>query len=89
MKVSYLGYDIDVTREKCMAGYPLVYYSIFRQSDGYECTSGYSDSADTVRTWIRLMKERVDNELLEKDPWEEHARDIPGLSAWVEVAGAD
>lgn len=72
MKVSYRGHEIDVHRAKCMAGYSLLYYSIFRESDGYECTSGYEDSAETVRDKVKQFKERVDNELAEADPWEEH-----------------
>jgi hypothetical protein len=71
MKASYRGYDIDVHRERSMGGDVLLYYSIFRQSDGYEATSGFSTGNDTVRDFIGMMKERVDNELAEDDPWEE------------------
>jgi|SRR5271157_4238996 len=60
MIVKYRGFDIDVKREECMAGYKLTYFSVFRESDGWELTSGYSDSGDTVRDWIKWMRERVD-----------------------------
>lgn len=63
MKISYKGCDIDVTREKCLAGYPLLYYSIFRKFDGYEITSGFQDSSDKVRDMIKYMKDRVDGEI--------------------------
>ena len=69
MKISYRGHEINVYREKCMAGYKLLYYSIFRESDGFECTSGYSDCDDTVRDMIKMFKQRVDEELKEKKPW--------------------
>jgi hypothetical protein len=59
MKVSYRGY-------------PLLYFSIFRKSDGYEATSGYEDSAETIPDKIAQLRERVDNELAEDDPWMEH-----------------
>jgi len=71
MKASYRGYDIDVHRERSMGGDVLLYYSIFRQSDGYEATSGFSTGSDTVREFIGYMKERVDAELAEADPWDE------------------
>lgn len=71
MKASYRGYDIDVHRERSMGGDILVYYSIFRRSDGYEATSGFSTGDDTIKDFIGMMKERVDNELAEADPWEE------------------
>lgn len=82
MTVVYRGFDIDVTKEKCMAGYKLTYYSIFRKSDGYELTSGYSDDNDTVRTWIKIMKGRVDGffdnpaEEMWEDPDDEHYYDL-------------
>ena len=60
MRVLYRTFDIDVHRDRCMAGYDLLYYSVFR-SDGYELESGYSDSSDTPRTYINLFKERVDS----------------------------
>lgn len=56
-----------------MAGDRLLFWSIFRASDGYECASGHEDSAETVRAMVCLLRERVDAELGEADPWEEAA----------------
>jgi hypothetical protein len=64
MKVEYKGFDIDVAKEECLAGYKLTYFSVFRKSDGWELTSGYSDDNDTVRTWIGMLKTRVDGFIL-------------------------
>ena len=69
MKVSHRGYEIEAHRARCMAGYPLLYWSIFRQSDGFEAASGYEDSAEKVRDMVKLLRKRVDNELAEDDPW--------------------
>jgi hypothetical protein len=69
----YRGHRINVTREKCLAGYALLYFSIFRESDQYECMSGYEDSAETVRDKVKQLRERIDNELAEDDPWMEEA----------------
>jgi hypothetical protein len=71
MKLIYKGHEITVTRERSMAGYSMLYYSVFRESDGYECDSGFSDSDDTVKDFVDMMKERVDAELAEDDPWGE------------------
>lgn len=73
MKVVYRGHEIDVKREKCLGGWSRLYYSIFRESDGYECISGGTDDTSTVRTYIGYMKERIDAELAESDPWGELA----------------
>jgi len=69
MRVSYRGFEIDVRREKCMAGYKLVYFSVMRKSDSFELICNYSDSADTVRDWVKWMRARVDGFI--EDPREE------------------
>jgi hypothetical protein len=69
VKVIYRGHEIDVRREKCLGGWTQLYVSIFRLSDMYECTSFFEDSAETVRDMVKYMKERVDAELADDDPW--------------------
>lgn len=76
MKVIYRGHEIDVRRERCMGGWPLLYFSIFRQSDLFECLSNFEDSAETVREKIKQLKARVDEELETDDPWDEKANDL-------------
>lgn len=76
MKFVYRGFGIEAKREKCMGGWPLLYFSIFRQSDGYECLTSFEDSAETVVDKIKQLKERVDAELEEADPWGERADDM-------------
>ena len=73
MKVEYKGHEIDVWRERCLGGWPLLYYSIFRMSDGYECTSGFTEDTSPVRTYVGYMKKRIDAEIAEADPWGEKA----------------
>lgn len=69
----YRGYEIIVKREKCLGGWPLLYYTIVRNSDGWLAVDAFQDSAETVRDMVKYMKERVDNELAEADPWGEKA----------------
>jgi len=69
MKTTYRGHEIDVHRDMCLGGWQMLYYSIFRLSDGFECVSGFEDSAETVRDKIKQFKERIDRELAEDDPW--------------------
>ena len=71
MTTIHKGHEITVTREKSMAGYSMLYYSVFRVSDGHECTSGFSDSSETIKKFTGMMKERIDAELAEDDPWGE------------------
>lgn len=76
MKTIHRGYEIEAEREQCMGGWGLIYYSIFRVSDGYECASGFTEDETPVKEYIDIMKERVDAELKEPNPWgEEAARD--------------
>lgn len=70
MKTIYRGHEIDVRREKSMAGYSMLFYSIFRESDGYEVTSGFSDSDDSVSDMIGYMKERLDAEIADGETFD-------------------
>jgi hypothetical protein len=72
VKTVYKGYEIDVHRDKCLGGWSQLYYSIFRISDGFECLSSFEDSAETIRSMIKNLKERIDNEENEADPWGEN-----------------
>ena len=64
MKTLYKGFEIDAHREESMVGDRLLYYSIFRESDGWEMTSGFTYGSDRVQTFIKYLKERVDNYIL-------------------------
>lgn len=62
MKTTYKSCEIEVTREKCLGGWEQVNFSVFDTLDnGYEVASGYSDSEDTVRSFIKDMKHLVDD----------------------------
>lgn len=61
MKSIYRGFEIEVKREKCLAGYPLVYYLVFRLSDGWDMVDGFMDTEDTVRTVLKDMKSIIDD----------------------------
>jgi len=52
-----------------MGGWSQLFYSIFRISDGYECTSGFTTDESPVHVYMKYMKERVDAELAEETPW--------------------
>lgn len=59
MKTTYKGCEIEVTRDKCLGDWDMLFFDVF---DGdYEVASGYSESSDTVREFIKGLKEIVDN----------------------------
>lgn len=75
MKVEYKGFDIEASREKSMVGDTLLFYSVFRQSDGYEVAYGYSYGNDRIPTFIKHLKGVVDDFI--KDPEPYYAEDAP------------
>ena len=77
MKVVYKGHEIEVTSARTLAGYDGLSYSIFRVSDGYECTSGFTEDTSKVRTYVGYRKKRIDAELADDDPWGEKATEYP------------
>jgi len=60
MKTSYKGYEIRVVRERCLAGYSLIYYDVFRDVDGLHVIGDFTESEDTIRTITKDLKQRVD-----------------------------
>lgn len=73
MKVEYRGFEIDVTKSLCMGGWQQTYLSVFRTSDGYELICDHTEATDSVRSWIKWMKNRVDQFIA--DPKEEVLED--------------
>ena len=65
MKEIYKGYEIEVTREKCLGGWDQLFMSIYRISDGYCVEDTFSDGDDTEKEMMGYMKERLDTELEE------------------------
>ena len=59
MKTIYKGCEIEVTRDRCLGGWDMLFFSVF--DDGLEVTSGFSESSETVREFIKGLKEVVDN----------------------------
>jgi hypothetical protein len=68
MKGKYKGCEINVTKEKCLGGWNMIYYSIY--DDEFEVTSGFSDSEDKVRDFYNDMKEIVDDYRLHPEEYE-------------------
>lgn len=67
----YRGHKITLTRESCMGGWEQLYYSIFREADGYECTVNFTTDESPLPVFMGHMRDRVDAELAEADPWGE------------------
>jgi hypothetical protein len=67
MKVIYRDCEIEVTKEKCTAGYDMIFYSIFNE-DGLELASSFSDSDETIYDFMEDLKFIVDD--YRDNPWE-------------------
>lgn len=72
VKASYRGYTIDVRRERCMAGYHMLYTTIVRDADAFIAEELVEDSDELVQDQVRYMKGRIDAELECEDPWNEN-----------------
>ena len=59
MKTVYKGCEIEVTKEKCLGGWDMLFYNVF--DDGLEVTSGFSESSDTVKDFMKILKNIVDD----------------------------
>lgn len=73
MKTNYRGFEIDVHKDRCQAGYVLAYYSVFT-AGGFEVTSGFSEDETRVQTQVKWWKKYVDDLLLNpRDYVDDHA----------------
>lgn len=79
MIVKYKGFEIDVRREKCMAGYDLIYRYVYRISDGWEFWADFSDDAETVREHIKIMKFQIDCYLKNPEQYEREQEEYYAL----------
>jgi hypothetical protein len=61
MKGKYRGCDIEVYRDKSMADYELIFYSVF--DGGYEIKSGFYESEDKLKDFYEGLKANVDEYL--------------------------
>lgn len=59
MKIFYKGCEIEATRDKCLGGWDMIFFSVF--DDGFEVTSGFSESSETIIECIKGLKEIVDD----------------------------
>lgn len=71
MLVEYKGFDLEVTREKCLGGWNMLYYSIFRKSDLWELASGFWDTKDSIKEGIKSCKSIVEDYLKNPEDYEE------------------
>jgi hypothetical protein len=60
MKIKYRGFELEAKRENSMAGYDMVYVSVFRISDGWEFIADVYDGSISVREAMRELKDAVD-----------------------------
>jgi hypothetical protein len=78
MKASYRGYEIRAKRERCLAGYKLLYFTVERESDGLIVVDSFTEGSDTPAEMVGYLKGRIDAELAGADPWGERA-DMEGV----------
>lgn len=75
MKASYRGYEIDAHRGESIGGDDYLYFTVMRESDGRFVVDDFTTGVDTEEDYIGYMKERIDSELADPDPWGEKAEE--------------
>lgn len=63
MKLIYKGFEIEVEREKCLAGYSMLYFTVMELDTLWFLVDSFEDSSETIREKIKQMKEIVDDYL--------------------------
>lgn len=60
MKTKYKDFTLEVKREKCLAGYDLIYYTAIRDVDGWFMIDSFTEGEDPLETIIEDLKFSVD-----------------------------
>lgn len=71
MKVTYKGFEIEVKRDKCLAGYSMLYYTVFQIKNGLCLADSFEDSDETVREKIKQLKSLVDDYIENPDDYDQ------------------
>ena len=74
MRVEYKGFEINVTKEKCLGGWEMLYFNVYRISDGLCVEDSFTEGEETVRGMVGYMKDRVD-EFIETKGVSEYLKD--------------
>jgi hypothetical protein len=75
LTAQHRGYEIRVSREQCLGGWMMTYFTVTRLSDGWIALDSFSSGEDTLKEMVASMKRRIDNEHRDDDPWIERAKD--------------
>lgn len=61
MKIKHKGYEIECTREPCLGGWAMTYFSVFREEDGLEVVADFTEEEfENEMTPIIDLQKRVD-----------------------------
>ena len=71
MKTVYREHEIDVFRDKCLGGWSMLYFSVFRLSDKLEIISGFEDSRDSIKSKVESLKGDVDETIEHPELYED------------------
>lgn len=66
-EILYRGHRITAWREKCMAGYSLLYYTIVRNSDLFIVVDSFTEEDCSPARYVNMLTERVDAEIEERN----------------------
>lgn len=69
--IIYKGFEINVYKGKCLAGYDLIYYTVHRLSDGWYLADGWYDIEVTIAGIIEDIKCLVNDYLAFPEDYED------------------
>lgn len=71
MRVSYKGFEVEVKRDKCLAGYSMLYYTVFQIESGFCLADGFEDSSETTRGKVKQLKLLIDDYIENPDGYDQ------------------
>lgn len=59
--LNYKGFEITAEREISLGGEELLYYSIFREEDGWEMESSFTSGTENPLAMVNILRGHVDD----------------------------
>jgi len=61
VKISYKNYKISVDRGKSLGGLDNIYYSVYREKDGYCMEENFTSGDEKIKEMVKCLKGEVDD----------------------------
>lgn len=61
IKETYRGFEIEANRQQALGGWENLYYSAYRESDGWCLEDDFTEGSDSEESIVAILKSHIDD----------------------------